>query len=115
MPPAWTKKGGNTVPALPSITACLLRQRKHLQDAGVLRHALPRLAKCIAVAVADERTPAGHHRHILLALGQIRDDAALAALAIVVLPQLLAVGCVIRGQHAIGFERTIRRRRCSTD
>src|SRR4030095_3884002 len=65
-------------------------QRKDLQDTRVLRHLGEHTAEERGVVVTGEATPAGHDGDILLALRAVGDDPAVVALAIVVLPQLLA-------------------------
>src|ERR1700730_5724513 len=76
-------------------------------------HARPRLAVEHLVIVAGEAAPSGCNRDVLLAVRHIADDAAVVALAVVVLPQLGAGACVERVQpaarvghaHEVAFRR----------
>src|SRR3954470_19014893 len=81
----------------------LLLQSEDFQHAGIFWHALPRFAEPVAVAITYQRAPSSHDGNVLLALGQIRDDAAVVPLAIVMFPELLATGCVIGSEGSIGF------------
>src|SRR6266478_7882480 len=74
-------------------------QREHHDRAGVLRHALERLAEERSELVTHQRSPAGGHRDVLLALGRVADDAAVVADAVVVRPELLPRLGVIRAEH----------------
>src|SRR6185437_345338 len=79
-----------------------LLKGKHFEDTRVLRHALPRLAPELAIAVADQAAPAGHHCDVLLTFGLVADDPAVVALTIVVAPQLLAGAGIVGYEHAVG-------------
>src|SRR6266508_2259781 len=75
-------------------------QPKNLEDAGVLRHLGEHPTEERRVVIAGQPAPAGHDRDVLLAVGAVADDAAVVPLTVVVLPQLLARGRIVRAQPA---------------
>src|SRR5215468_3730179 len=98
----------------------LLRQGVDDQGAGVLLHGLVGAAEERGIAVADQARAAGDDRYVLLFADGVADDAAVMLVAVVCLPQLLAVLVVIgmepaariRHEHeAAGRRQEARQRR----
>src|SRR5258708_2799452 len=109
-------RGGRerSLPSQP-LSQLLLFQRVDKHCAGILRHALERLAIERNILVGHQAAPPCRNRYILLAPCHVADDASVVADAVVVSPDLLAPVRSIGVHYTFGIRPEPRIARCGSN